>query len=103
MSKDDKDVAERRSALEAVDPQLKTDAQIERMKKGLASVTQGHMRDARLEGELNGIQLGREGYVQGTSGPEARAQLQGQNKVVTKRVEGVDDLLEKPKGKSERK
>lgn len=98
MSKGDQSIAEVRSGLESVDPQLKTGAQIERMQKGLVSVAKSHQRDARLEGESHGIQLGREGYVQGASGPEARAQLQGQNKVVTKKTEGVDDLIEKPKG-----
>lgn len=98
MSKGDQGVAEVRSGLESVDPQLKTDAQIARMQKGLRSVAVSHQRDARLEGEANGIQLGREGYVQGPHGPEARSQLAGANKVVTKKTETVDDLLEPPKG-----
>jgi hypothetical protein len=98
MSKGDQSVAEARSSLESVDPQLKTDAQIGRMQKALVNVAKSHQRDARLEGEAHGIQLGKEGYVQGPSGPEARAELAGRNKVVTKKTEAVDDLIEPPKG-----
>ncbi len=102
MSKGDQGVAEARSALESMDPQLKTEAQLSRMQKGLASVAKSHQRDARLEGESNGVQLGREEYRAGVNGPEAVARLAGQNKVVTKKTESVEDLLEKPKGESKR-
>jgi hypothetical protein len=64
-------------------------------------VAKSHQRDARLEAEANGIQLGQEQYQQGPSGPQPVARLAGQNKVVTKKAEGVDDLIEKPKGKAE--
>lgn len=103
MSNGDKDVAEIRSSLQAVDPQLKTEAQIARMQKGLVGVAKSHQRDARLEAESYGIQLGREEYRPGVSGPEPTAHLAGSNKVVTKKTENVDDLMEAPKGVSQRK
>lgn len=101
MSNGDKDVAEVGAQLASIDPQLKTGAQIERMRKGVARVANLHQQDHRLEGEANGIQMGQEQYRQGPHGPEAVAQLAGKNKVVTKKTESVEDVLEKPKGKAE--
>ena len=102
MSKGDQSVAEARSGLESVDPQLKTEAQIERMKKALSSVAKGHQRDARFEAEANGIQIGREEYQQGPSGPTPVSRLAGQTKVVTKKAEDASDLIERPKGVTSR-
>lgn len=99
MSKGDQSVAEARSGLESVDPQLKTEAQIKRMQKALANVAVSHQRDARLEAEANGIQLGTEQYTRDAAGnPTPVSRLAGQTKVVTKKSESVDDLIEKPKG-----
>jgi hypothetical protein len=104
MSDGDKKVAEVGAQLLNVDPQLKTAAQIERMRKGVKTVAVLHQQDHRLEGEANGIQLGNEEYHRDAAGnmvPAAR--LAGKNKIVTKKTESVDDLIEKPKGVSDRK
>jgi hypothetical protein len=103
MSKGDQDVAEVGAQLANMDPQLKTEAQIKRMQKGVQNVARLHMQDHRLEGESNGIQLGREEYRQGANGPEPVARLAGRNKVVTKKTENHDDVMEKPKGVPDRK
>jgi hypothetical protein len=102
MSDGDKLVSEQAAGLAHVDPQFKTNSQIDRAIKGITQVAQAHQRDHRLAGE-NNIRIGEERYVQGTHGPEPVARLAGQNKVVTKKSESVDDLLEKPKGVSQRK
>jgi hypothetical protein len=102
MSDGDKKVAELANQVVNIDPRGKTDAQIDRARKGLVSVADMQLTDHRLEGEANGIQLGTETYKSGPNGPEARANLQGANKVVTKKTEGVSDMVEAPKGVSGR-
>lgn len=103
ISKDDKVISEARTAMEDIDPQLKTTAQIDRMKKGLISVVKSNMTETRLMKEGSGIQLGSEQYVQGQNGPESRAVLSGHNATVTKRSEGHTDVIEGNKGVSTRK
>jgi hypothetical protein len=101
MSDGDKLVSEQAAGLANVDPQLKTEAQIDRAMKGISKVAEAHQRDHRLAAE-NNIRFGEEQYRQGPNGPEPVARLAGQNKVVSKKTESVSDLIEKPKGKSER-
>lgn len=103
MSNGDRDVAEIRSALSTVDPQWKTDGAIERAQKGIKQVAVAHQRDHRIAGEAAGVQLGQEQYVAGPSGPTPVARLQGRNKTVSKETQSYDDLVEGPKGVSQRK
>ncbi len=102
MSEGDRVVTETARNLQDVGAQFKTNGAISRQQENIKQAAVRQMRDHRVAGEAFGIQLGQEQYQQGPGGPTPVRVLQGKNKTVSKETQSYDDLVEKPKGKSDR-
>jgi len=98
MSASDKEVAASAKALKGSSVRFKPDKILNNRQSSIRTAATNMLTQHRLEGEAFGIQKGQEQYVQGPSGPVPVQKLEGRNAIVSKRTQGHDDLVQKPKG-----
>lgn len=98
MSAADKEVAASAKGLSGLSVRWKLDKQLSARQEGIRKSATNMLTAHRLEGEAYGVQKGNEQYVQGPNGPVPVQKLEGRNAIVSKRTQGHDDLVQKPKG-----
>jgi hypothetical protein len=98
MSKDDKAVSAAAKSLNDISVRGTLNSNIDRQQKRVWDAATRILEHHRLDGEANGIQIGREVYRQGPTGPVPVRELAGRNKTVSKNTEAYDDVVSPPKG-----
>lgn len=98
MSEGDKAVAAEAKSLKDASVQWTPDFIITKRQQNIKQSATNMLTQHRLEGEAFGVQKGQEQYVMGPNGPVPVQKLEGRNAVVSKRTQGHDDLVQKPKG-----